>query len=486
MTGYLASAVGGEAINDTIATRLPVDIAQLHGRASLNLDHDAAAQNESKRPIVDVEAIGEQTASVVERETYPPPTKEETRTLRRTADTIPSTAYTLCMVEFAERASYYGVKTVFSNFMQFPLPENGNGAGAPARGTQDTAGALGEGLQFSNAFTLLFSFLAYIVPIGGAWLADTKLGRFKTILLGVLVCGVSHTIMICGAIPSVLQAGNGIAPFVISLFLLAIGAGIFKPNVAPTILDQYRHQKPYVRDLPSGERVVVDPETTVQRIMLIFYAFINVGAFFAIATTYCEKYEGFWLAFLLPGIVFFLLPILLWYLSNKLVQYPPDGSALAKVWKVLTVAFKQNKGVFWKDSFWHAAKPSVLAERGVTQFNHKPISWTDKDVEGIRRTMVACAIFLYFPIYNLNDGGVGSVATSQGSTLTTNGAPNDLLVSLLERVLLIRANKSKEQLQPSHHHRCRATDVARHLPSPSEMEPKSWPNHSHYHWLCPG
>lgn len=461
-----------------------MEVIQPHGRVSLGREEKIAY--EIKQLNVDVEAIGERSASIIERETYPPPTEEETRTLRRIADTIPTTAYTLCVVELAERASYYGVKTVFSNFMQFPLPENGNGAGAPAAGTQDTAGALGKGLQFSNAFTLLFLFLAYIIPIGGAWLADTKLGRFKTILLGVLVCGVSHIIMICGAIPSVLQAGNGIAPFMISLFLLAIGAGIFKPNVAPTILDQYRHQKPYVRDLPSGERVVVDPETTVQRIMLLFYAFINVGAFFAIATTYSEKYVGFWLAYLLPGIVFFLLPVLLWYLSNKLVQYPPDGSALAKVWKIITVAFKQNKGVFWKDSFWQSAKPSVLAERGVTYFNHKPISWTDKDVDDIRRTMVACAIFLYFPIYNLNDGGIGSVATSQGSTLTTNGAPNDLLVSVGNKAFHLVANILTEQLQPPHNHRLRSDPILRHLPNARKVQHEPRPNHSHHLRLRPG
>lgn len=87
--------------------------------------------------------------------------------LRKIADTIPHTAYLLCIVELAERASYYGASTVFSNFMQFPLPKGGNGAGAPARGTEDTAGALGKGLQFSNAMTLLFKFLAYIIPIFG-------------------------------------------------------------------------------------------------------------------------------------------------------------------------------------------------------------------------------------------------------------------------------------------------------------------------------
>lgn len=134
-------------------------------------------------------------------------------------------AYMLCIVELAERASYYGVQTVFSNFMQYPLPAGGNGAGATPAGSQETAGALGKGEQFSVAMGLLFLFLAYIIPIGGGWLADTRLGRFKTILIGVLICGVAHIIMICGAIPSVLEAGNGIAPFMISLFLLAIGAG---------------------------------------------------------------------------------------------------------------------------------------------------------------------------------------------------------------------------------------------------------------------
>ena len=162
--------------------------------------------------------------------------------------------------------------------------------------------------------------------------------------------------------------------------------------------------------------------------MLIFYALINVGAFFAIATTYSEKYIGYWLAYLLPGILYFLLPLLLWYLNNKLVKYPPDGNVLSNVWKIITVAFKYNKLNVFKKGFWDTAKPSVLRERGVTTFMGKAITWTDKSVDDIRRTLAACMIFLYFPIYNLNDGGIGSVLTSQGATMTTNGAPNDLLV----------------------------------------------------------
>jgi len=54
---------------------------------------------------------------------YPLPTAEENKTLRKVASSLPLVSFALCLVEFAERASYYGAKSVFSNFIQFPLPE---------------------------------------------------------------------------------------------------------------------------------------------------------------------------------------------------------------------------------------------------------------------------------------------------------------------------------------------------------------------------
>lgn len=254
-----AAPSGGELINEIIATNIPGEVAHPHGKNSFALGDGRLSEDpyRAKRlSVVDVEAVGECTSSVVEREQYPVPTEEEARTLRKVAGSIPRTAWFLCLVEFSERASYYGVKTVFSNFMQFPLPKGGNGAGAPARGSEETAGALGRGIGFSVPMGLLFTFLAYLIPIFGGWLADAKTGRFRAILIGVLICGVSHIIMICGAIPSVLQAGNGMAPFIVSFLLLAFGAGIFKPNVAPTILDQYTHQKVSRLNLPADNHSV--------------------------------------------------------------------------------------------------------------------------------------------------------------------------------------------------------------------------------------
>ena len=63
--------------------------------------------------------------------------------MRKVAGSIPSITYLICFVEVAERASYYGAKGVFNNYMQFPLPAGGNGAGAvPKNNPNGHAGAL--------------------------------------------------------------------------------------------------------------------------------------------------------------------------------------------------------------------------------------------------------------------------------------------------------------------------------------------------------
>lgn len=412
---------------DIVATQPPKDVVEPHGSNALALNDGAADQPEMRLSVYDEKILEAVRPSIADQHEYPSPTDEERNTLRRVADSVPNVSYWLCAVEFAERASYYGVQTVFSNFTEFPLPKGGNGAGAPPRGTQETAGALGQGEQFANAFVLLFYFLSYTVPIYGAYVGDVQLGRYKTIMIGVLICGIAHVIMIGGAAPSVLQAGKGMAPFLISFFMLAFGAGMFKPNIAPTVLDQYVHQQEYVKVLKSGEKVVMDPEATVQRVMLIFYGLVNVGAFFGLATTYCEKDVGYWLAYLTPGILYFLLPSLLIILNKHIIKKAPDGSIVTNVLKITGMAMKQNKFKLWGKGYWDAAKPSVLAAKGITTFNGNPISWTDQMVDDTVRTYAACTIFLYFPIWSNNDGGIGNILTNQGAAMTTNGAPNDLL-----------------------------------------------------------
>jgi hypothetical protein len=68
----------------------------------------------------------------------------------------------MCLIEFAERASYYGSIGPFNNFINRPLPPGGNGAGAVAPGAtglNQSAGALGMGSVAATGIVQMFTFL---------------------------------------------------------------------------------------------------------------------------------------------------------------------------------------------------------------------------------------------------------------------------------------------------------------------------------------
>jgi dipeptide/tripeptide permease len=219
--------------------------------------------------------------------------------------------------------------------------------------------------------------------------------------------------------------------------------GIFKPNILPTVLDQYRHQRPYVKTQKNGKKIIIDPEMTINRISLIFYCFVNIGAFFPVATVYAERRIGFWFAFLLPGIIYFLLPLLLLVTYRKTYRQKPNASALDAFFKILAVSFARTKGKFWSKDFWTSSKPSVLAAQGITTWKGKHITWSDSLVHDVHRTVKACGLFFWFPVWYLNNvrpssprpiniintlqGGIGVVANSQAGAMTTKGVPNDLI-----------------------------------------------------------
>ena len=105
-----------------------------------------------------------------------------------------------------------------------------------------------------------------------------------------------------------------IGVFCVGLIFFGIGVGFFKSNISPLVAEQYesKHPRPIVFTEQSGERVIHDPVMTVSRIYMRYYFFINVGALLGqIAMVYAEKYVGYWLAFLLPTIMFLLTPIVM-------------------------------------------------------------------------------------------------------------------------------------------------------------------------------
>ena len=198
--------------------------------ASKEIDQTALSLENEKgdvTPVIDrhqITSISEEKLAIDE-DYEGKPTPEELTTLRRVPGSLPFVAYLICAVEFCERASYYGVTGLINNFVNRPLPKGGNGWGAPARGTQQTAGALGMGTVKANAVNQSFNMLIYALPVLFGYLADAKTGRFKLICWGVLVFGISHVLMVGAAAKPLLESGNAKAPYFISVYILAIGGG---------------------------------------------------------------------------------------------------------------------------------------------------------------------------------------------------------------------------------------------------------------------
>ncbi|KAH9930689.1 POT family-domain-containing protein [Fomitopsis serialis] len=372
----------------------------------------------------------------------PIPTEEDLATLRRVSEKIPFKAYTIAFVELVERLSYYGTTQVFVNFIQQPNPGTSTGRALDPSADDAQPGALGMGQQASTGLTTFNQFWVYVIPLFGAYVADTYWGRFKTIWISVLTAIVGHVILTSSAAPSVIAAPHhALAAFVIGLIIMGIGTGGFKPNISPLVAEQIPGRM-YVRTTKKGERVIVDPAVTTARVYNWFYLFINVGALVGqLSMAYAERYVGFYLSFLLPTVLFCAtLPILYvcrdWYKHTK-----PEGSVLAPAVKLLLLGtvkrFHLNPVTWYKHlhdgTFWDDLKPSKMNPATRPAW----VTFDDAWVDEVSRGWKACSVFLWLPLYWLTYNQLNGNLTSQASTMALHGIPNDVLSNLDPFALII-------------------------------------------------
>jgi hypothetical protein len=122
LTNIIATTTG--IISEVDASQPPSGLAVEHARNSMAVS-DKEVPLESTITHIEDYGVAHDANAAVDWDTskFPPPTEDEQATLRKVAGGIPWIGYSLCLVEFAERASYYGATQVFANFLQRPLPE---------------------------------------------------------------------------------------------------------------------------------------------------------------------------------------------------------------------------------------------------------------------------------------------------------------------------------------------------------------------------
>lgn len=337
------------------------------------------------------------------------PTEEEMATLRHVSEKIPFSCWLVAIVELAERFSYYGLSTPFQNYMQNSPSDKPHGV-------------LNLKNQGATALSYFWQFWCYVTPVFGAWIADTYLGKYKTICVFCGVYFVGIFVLFITSLPSVASHNVSLGGFIAAVIIIGLGTGGVKSNVSPLIADQVPKTKPIIKVLKSGEKVVQDPNVTVQNVFMFFYLMINVGSLSVLATTSLEMHVNFWAAFLLPLCFFTIAPVVLFLGRNKYVKTPVSDKVISKSFRCVYLALT-NRFSF------DAARPSLHPE--------KEFPWPEKFVDEVSRAIHACKVFVFYPIYWVVYGQMINNFVSQAGQMELHGLPNDMLQAINALTIIV-------------------------------------------------
>ncbi len=172
----------------------------------------------------------------------------------------------LFLTEMWERFGYYLMLGIFVLYMK------------------ESADKGGMGFDAGTAYDIFGTYIAltYLTPFIGGFLADRKIGYINAVFIGGTLMGLGY----------IGFALNGVESFYISMALVIIGNGFFKPSIS-TLLGNLYSEEAYKNNKDSGYN--------------IFYMGINIGAFVCniIAAFMRNKYS--WdAAFITAGVGMFV------------------------------------------------------------------------------------------------------------------------------------------------------------------------------------
>lgn len=248
--------------------------------------------------------------------------------------------------EFAERFSFYGMRSIIAVFLvhQFynTLPEV-------------TANAK------ANAINHAFSTLVYFTPLLGAILADWFFGKYKVILIGSIIYTVGHFILS--------MFDTSMPGFLTGLVVIAFSAGAIKSCVSANVGDQFDHKNKHLMSSIYGW----------------FYFSINAGSMISLLLIplIYEKAGAAW-AFGVPGILMGLATLIFFSGSKLYTKIPPGG---IKKDNFVTINF------FVLGAYLSKKDPIKTAwQQAIDKYSFEK-------VEAIKAVWGVIAVFAFIPIF---------------------------------------------------------------------------------------
>lgn len=178
------------------------------------------------------------------------------------------------VLEMWERFSYYGFRAILVLFLTA------------------TTSSSGLGLVNERALAIYSTYLIgiYLLAIPGGWIADNMLGYRRAILYGGIICTIGYFLLV---IP------NSTFSFYTGLGVIAIGSGLFKPNITVIVGEKYRQ---------GGTKQEIS--------YLYFYMWLNVGALLGVSIiSFFGQNINWQLGFAVAGVG--MLIGLVYYLANQ-------------------------------------------------------------------------------------------------------------------------------------------------------------------------
>uniref|UniRef100_A0A3Q2WCQ2 Solute carrier family 15 member 1 n=1 Tax=Haplochromis burtoni TaxID=8153 RepID=A0A3Q2WCQ2_HAPBU len=329
----------------------------------------------------------------------------------------PLSIFFIVVNEFCERFSYYGMRAVLVLYFKYFL-----------KWDED----------FATTIYHTFVALCYLTPILGAIVADSWLGKFKTIVYLSIVYTVGQVVMAISAIQDITDTNKDgtpdnmtlhVALSMLGLFLIALGTGGIKPCVAAFGGDQFEDHQ----------------EKQRSTFFSIFYLSINAGSLISTLITPILRaqtcgihiqQECYPLAFGVPAALMVVALIVFIVGSPMYIRNPPQGNIIVKVCKCIGFAVKNRfrhrssqypKRDHWMD--WAEEKYDKLliaqvkmALKVLFLYIPLPMFWALFDQQGSRWT---------FQATTMN----GNFATSLSSHQTVNPILILILVPVMDTLI---------------------------------------------------
>ncbi|WOH08117.1 hypothetical protein DCAR_0727554 [Daucus carota subsp. sativus] len=223
--------------------------------------------------------------------------------------------------ECCERLAYYGINTNLVNYLKFQL-------------NQSSVVAVSNVTNWSGT--------CYVMPLLGAFLADSYLGRYWTIAAFSIVYVFGMTILtlsasvhglkpLCDEQKGCHPTSTQIGVFYVGLYLIALGTGGIKPCVSSYGADQFD-------DSDESER------KSKSSFFNWFYLSINIGALVAATVlVWIQTNVGWGWGFGIPAVAMALAVVSFFSGTRLYRNVRPGGSPLTRIFQVIVASVRKSR-----------------------------------------------------------------------------------------------------------------------------------------------